>query len=172
LSLLSPLSFFSAKFVFDAVGVRFVQYISSMEYIIHTDGGARGNPGPAGIGIVIERVTGKNHTVVVSYGKHIGTATNNVAEYSAVKDALQTITETFKKRTGDRYDFFLDSLLVVNQLNGTFKVKDATLRELLTKIRIFEQQVGGVITYNHVPRSENAKADEEVNRALDLFLYN
>jgi len=143
-----------------------------MEYIIHTDGGARGNPGPAGIGIVIENAVGEKHNVVHSYGKHIGTATNNVAEYTAVKDALETITEKITKRTGDRFDFFLDSLLVVNQLNGTFKVKDATLRELLTKIRILEQEVGGVITYNHVPRSENAKADEEVNRALDLFLYN
>jgi ribonuclease HI len=142
-----------------------------MNYIIHTDGGSRGNPGPAGIGIVIEKTDGKHHTAIASYGKHIGKATNNVAEYAAVKDALETIHTKFSGRKGDTYDFFLDSLLVVNQLNGTFKVKDATLRELLSRIRILEQEVGGVIIYNHVPRSENAHADAEVNKALDIYLY-
>jgi len=142
-----------------------------MNYIIHTDGGARGNPGPAAIGIVIEKAEGKNHTVIASYGKHIGKSTNNVAEYAAVKDALETICVKLDERAGDRYDFFLDSLLVVNQLNGTFKVKDATLRDSLSRIRILEQQVGGVITYNQIPRSENVHADAEVNKALDIFLY-
>jgi ribonuclease HI len=142
-----------------------------MNYCIHTDGGARGNPGPAGIGIVIEKEEEKKYIPFVSYGKYIGKATNNVAEYMAVRDSLETIAVKLPEREGDRYEYFLDSLLVVNQLNGTFKVKDPTLRQLLADIRILEQQVGGVITYSHVPRAQNSLADAEVNKALDTFLY-
>lgn len=143
-----------------------------MIYIIHTDGGARGNPGPAGIGVVIKKTDGNTNGTILSYGKHIGKATNNVAEYSAVKDALETILSHITKREEDTFNFFLDSLLVVNQLNGTFKVKDSTLRELLSRIRILEQQVGGVITYSHIPREQNSDADAQVNLALDKFLFN
>jgi ribonuclease HI len=142
-----------------------------MQYIIHTDGGSRGNPGPAGIGIVIEKEEGNKHTPITSYGKHIGNATNNVAEYTAVKDALETLLSMGIRNEGNIYTFFLDSLLVVNQLNGTFKVKDTTLRELLANIRILEQQVGGVVTYGHVRREQNFHADMEVNKALDIHLY-
>jgi ribonuclease HI len=142
-----------------------------MMYHIHTDGGSRGNPGPAGIGIVIEKKEDSSTSVICSYGKHIGTTTNNVAEYMAVKDALETIVSKVLAKEGNVYRFFLDSLLVVNQLNGTFKVKDATLRELLSRIRILEQQVGGVITYVHVRREQNSQADFEVNAALDAFMY-
>lgn len=141
-----------------------------MKYIIHTDGGSRGNPGPAGIGIVIESNDG-DRKKIFSYGKHIGKETNNVAEYTAVKDALETIIEKIKNREEDRFDFYLDSLLVVSQLNGVYKVKDSTLRGLLSKIRILEQEVGGVITYSHIPREQNSEADAEVNKALDLYLY-
>jgi ribonuclease HI len=148
-----------------------VQYDSSMKFRIHTDGGARGNPGPAGIGIVIEKEEGNAHTIISSYGKHIGIATNNVAEYSAVKDALETLVSKDLKGEGNVYAFFLDSLLVVNQLNGSFKVKDATLRDFLSRIRILEQQLGGITTYTHIPRVQNSRADAEVNKALDIFLY-
>jgi len=128
---------------------------------IHTDGGARGNPGPAAIGVVIE-TEGK---ILHQFGKTIGDTTNNVAEYIAVIEALQYIlTMNFEPRT---MTFLLDSKLVVEQLNGRFKIKDMKLRELSLKIKILEQEVGGVITYTAVPREKNTQADLLVNKALD-----
>jgi ribonuclease HI len=131
-------------------------------YIIHTDGGARGNPGPAAIGVVIQ----KNDTVVTEFGKAIGDATNNVAEYTAVIEALQFM-KTHKHDETLHIEFVLDSQLVVNQLNGTFKIKDSKLRELAFHIRHLEQEVGGTITYSSVPREQNKHADFFVNQALD-----
>jgi ribonuclease HI len=132
-----------------------------MKLIIHTDGGARGNPGPAGIGVVIEE-EGKT---IAKIGKVIGNATNNVAEYTAVVEALKEVKE--KNYHPLTIDFFLDSTLVVNQLNGMFKVKEPHLRELISMIRILEQEVGGEIRYHTVPRQQNMRADFLVNRALD-----
>lgn len=128
-----------------------------MKYIVHTDGGARGNPGPAAIGVVIQNI--------VEFGRRIGEATNNVAEYTAVIEALNYI----KSKTDKNVDiqFFLDSNLVVQQLNGRFKVKDPTLRELLMKIKILEQEIGEGVTYLYVPREKNRRADFLVNQALD-----
>lgn len=136
-----------------------------MKYIIHTDGGARGNPGPAAIGVVIEQETGDKRQEIEVFGKKIGNATNNVAEYKAVIEALRAM----KLLVGESPDieFYLDSTLVVNQLNGLFKIKDPTLRALATTIRILEQEVGGVINYTAVPREKNYRADLMVNRALD-----
>ena len=130
-----------------------------MKYIIHTDGGARGNPGPAAIGVVIEQESGKK---VEEFGKRIGEATNNVAEYFAVLEALRNI----KGIEATEIDFFLDSVLVVNQLNGKFRVKDSKLRDLLMNVRMVEQEVGGKVQYNVVPREKNRRADFLVNRAL------
>lgn len=141
-----------------------------MYFVVHTDGGARGNPGPAAIGVVIEEVIsdkGKviSKTKITEFGKRIGEATNNVAEYRAVLEALQNIKYEDKKNI--KIDFFLDSKLVVNQLNGRFKVKDPQLRELLTRIRILEQETGGEAYYHLVPRDQNRRADFLVNQALD-----
>ena len=133
-----------------------------MKLIIHTDGGARGNPGPAAIGVVIEQESGKK---VEEFGKQIGEATNNVAEYFAVLEALRNI----KGIEATEIDFFLDSVLVVNQLNGKFKVKDSKLRDLLMRVRTLEQEVGGKVQYYVVPRERNRRADFLVNRALDNF---
>lgn len=133
-----------------------------MKLVVHTDGGARGNPGPAAVGVVIDGVA--------SFGKRIGVATNNVAEYRAVLEALVYIRDEAPKGRGVEgmeVQFFLDSLLVVNQLNGLYKVKEPTLRELLMKVRELEQEVGGVVTYTHVPREQNKEADRLVNEALD-----
>jgi len=130
------------------------------EMIIHTDGGSRGNPGPAAIGVVIEQ-QGK---VVASFGKQIGHTTNNVAEYTAVAEALKYLKN---KKGFSSIHFFIDSNLVVQQLNGTFKIKDGKLRDLAFSIKILEQEVGGVITYTAVPREKNKQADLQVNQALD-----
>src|SRR3989344_3558887 len=98
-----------------------------MKRIVHTDGGARGNPGPAAIGVVIE----EGNKTLAAFGKTIGEATNNIAEYTAVIEALMWLTQ----HPADYIQFFLDSTLVVNQLNGLFKVKEPHLRELLLQVR-------------------------------------
>lgn len=152
-----------------------------MEYIIHTDGGARGNPGPAAIGVVIESPTtttnrqlpdspeAESRRLIAAFGKRIGEATNNVAEYTAVIEALHEVkrlTETGREgRT--TVHFFLDSNLVVQQLNGTFRIKDAALGQLLTRVKILEREIGAAVTYAYVPRERNRRADFLVNQALD-----
>lgn len=136
-----------------------------MKLIVHTDGGARGNPGPAAVGVV---VNGERGEKIFEFGKPIGNATNNVAEYTAVIEALKQIKEKISERTD--IHFYLDSILVVNQLNGLFKVKDARLRELLASVRMLEQDVGGEIRYTSLPREQNARADFLVNRTLDEAL--
>jgi ribonuclease HI len=128
---------------------------------IHTDGGARGNPGPAAIGVVIK----KNGKALKEFGKRIGETTNNVAEYAAVVEALHCCkSNNYQPKS---INFFLDSLLVVNQLMGKFKVKDSKLRLFLLEVRSLEQEVGGVITYTTIPREKNMRADFFVNQALD-----
>lgn len=132
-----------------------------MNIVIHTDGGARGNPGPAAIGVLVEQ-DGKT---LAAFGKKIGETTNNVAEYTAVVEALKHI-----KKESDKIfqiNFFLDSRLVVEQLNGRFKVKEPRLRELLAQVRILEQEIGSLIHYHLVPREQNTRADFLVNQALD-----
>lgn len=127
---------------------------------IFTDGGARGNPGPAAIGfVVINEVTGK---LVKTLGKQIGKATNNVAEYFAVIEALKFLKKIFV----DQANFFLDSQLIVNQLNGYYKIKDSKLRNLMIEVRKLEQEVGGNISYHLIKREENQWADSLVNSSL------
>ncbi|MBI5613311.1 ribonuclease HI family protein [Candidatus Gottesmanbacteria bacterium] len=160
-----------------------------MKFIVHTDGGSRGNPGEAAIGVVIERSKIKdqrskientekydyplpttNYQLVTEFGKRIGETTNNVAEYTAVLEGLRNIKYQISKIKSDEkfiIQCYLDSLLVVQQLNGIFKIKDARLRDLLFKIKSLEQEIGGEITYTHIPREENARADAFVNKALD-----
>ena len=125
--------------------------------VIHTDGGARGNPGPAGIGVVI-RAGGKVH----HFKQFIGHATNNQAEYQAVLRALQEA-----KKLGLReVEFFLDSELVVRQLNQEYKIKDAELGKLFVKIWNLRQEFRR-LTFRHLPREQNHEADRLVNEALD-----
>ena len=152
-----------------------------MKFIVHTDGGARGNPGPAAVGVVIEEVIsdkGKviSKTKITEFGKRIGETTNNVAEYTAVVEALKEVKRSFEaqdkqtekgKSNENEIQFFLDSNLVVQQLNGLFKVKDTKLRELLLSVRTLEQEVKGAVTYQYVPREKNREADFLVNQALD-----
>ncbi len=149
-----------------------------MNVIIHTDGGSRGNPGPAAVGIVIDaEVPGKEPhrgpvtKRLVAFGKRIGVTTNNVAEYTAVIEALTYVLA----RTGegewkegiDRIDFYLDSALVVNQLNGIFKIKHPGMRQLLTEVRLLEADSKVNVYYHAIPREQNMDADAEVNAALD-----
>ncbi len=132
---------------------------------VFTDGGARGNPGPSAIGVYIEEESQKK---IAGFGKTIGIATNNVAEYKAVIEALDWIIENkkeFSKNT--KINFFLDSKLVCSQIIGIFKVKNADLRNLLFDVRNREAQISLPIFYKHIPREQNTKADAFVNQALD-----
>lgn len=126
---------------------------------MHTDGGSRGNPGPAAIGVVIK----KNDVVVRELGIFLGEKTNNEAEYAALITGLQTckemgITELICK---------LDSELVVKQVNGEYKVKEARLRELWNNVKKLEGSFE-TITFVHVLRQDNKEADGVVNKTLDL----
>ena len=132
---------------------------------IYTDGGARGNPGSAAIGIYI---TDGNNKELAGFGKTIGDATNNVAEYQAVISALDWVIENKKDLAKDaKIHFSLDSKLVCSQIIGIFKVKNADLRNLLFDVRAREAQINFPIFYKHIPREQNAKADMLVNEALD-----
>jgi len=132
---------------------------------IFTDGGARGNPGPSAIGVYVENESRKK---IAGFGKTIGIATNNVAEYKAVIEALDWTIENKKDFSRDaKIYFFLDSKLVCSQIIGLFKVKNSDLRSLLFEVRDREAQIGLQIYYKHIPREQNAKADAFVNEALD-----
>lgn len=139
----------------------------SMNLVVHTDGGARGNPGPAAVGVVVE----KDGVEIISFGKRIGETTNNVAEYTAVVEALHCVKNNLPRSGISLREtiikFYLDSTLVVNQLNGLFKIKEPHLRELMFAVRQLEHDVGGVITYSVVRREFNKRADFFVNKALD-----
>jgi len=130
---------------------------------IYTDGGARGNPGPSATGFIIKSESGE---IIAKIGRKIGEATNNIAEYQAVIDALIYIRDK-KLFLNNSLEFFLDSRLVVNQVNGLFKIKNSNLRLLLMKIRQLEKEAGGGINYRLVSREENREADRMVNQALD-----
>ncbi|NTU70089.1 ribonuclease HI family protein [bacterium] len=128
---------------------------------IFTDGGARNNPGPAGIGVVVKDI---ENNVIETYKKYIGDKTNNQAEYEALIYALEKVSGK-----GDVLECFLDSQLVVNQATGAYKVKNAEIRELLFKVKTLEQDFNEV-HYFHIPREQNKEADKLVNEALDEYL--
>ena len=135
--------------------------------VIHTDGGARGNPGPAAAACVIKDLAGN---VRVLRGKYLGKGTNNFAEYQGVILAYEELLKIPHLNFLDTtLDFNLDSNLVVNQLNGLFKVKDKNIRELVVKIRNFEPEFSQV-HYHYIPRDQNKLADQLVNKTLDKNL--
>lgn len=124
---------------------------------IFTDGGARGNPGPAGIGVFIEGVG--------EYKKYIGETTNNQAEYKAVILAL----EKAKDLEAEELDFYLDSELVVKQLKREYRVRDAGLAELFVKVWNLRAEFKKV-TFTHIRRERNKDADRLVNEAIDQHI--
>lgn len=132
------------------------------DIILRADGAARGNPGHAGIGGVLEDGNG---VVLEEYSEYIGEATNNVAEYASVvyglKQAKQYKCNTMK--------IVSDSELVIRQLRGEYKVKDAKLKQayaaVLTELGMYERAL-----FTHVPRDKNAIADELANRAIDDYM--
>ena len=133
--------------------------MSAPEVIAYIDGGARGNPGPAGFGVRIERPDG---TLVEEFAQSIGTATNNVAEYRGLLAALDWARAHGHRSVHVRSD----SLLLVQQMLGRFKVKNEGLQPLHAKARVLAEKIGRV-TFEHVGRSLNAHADRLANAAMD-----
>lgn len=132
---------------------------------MHTDGGSRGNPGPSATGVYIEDEKGNK---IAEFGRFIGFSTNNIAEYSAVVDALSWIAENKAIYPEDcKILFFMDSNLVCSQINGLYKVKNPGLRNLLFEIRAKEAEIQKPILYKYVPRDQNKNADRMVNVVLD-----
>ena len=127
--------------------------------IIHSDGGARGNPGPAGIGAVLATETG---LVVAEISEYLGKATNNQAEYRALIAALARAQEL--KAT--EVDCYLDSELVVKQLNREYKVKNADLAPLFLKVHNLSLAFSRC-KFLHVRREFNKEADKLANQAMD-----
>jgi len=127
--------------------------------LAYIDGGARGNPGPAGYGVRIETPEG---SVVDEFSDSIGVATNNVAEYRGLIAALEWARRNGRRNVHVRSD----SLLLVQQMLGKFKVKNAGLQPLHAKARMLADEIGRV-TFEHVGRSLNAHADRLANEAMD-----
>jgi ribonuclease HI len=130
-----------------------------VKLVLHVDGGARGNPGPAAIGVVISEPDG---SVLDELSERIGVATNNVAEYRAVLRGL----DRAHALGADEVEIVGDSELIARQLSGTYKVKHPAMRPLydqaMAELRGFERW-----TIRAVPRARNARADALVNEALD-----
>jgi len=135
---------------------------------INTDGGSRGNPGPAAIGVVFYDASGK---VLYDYKECIGRATNNEAEYQAIIKALQILLESkwfsANNIAGSEVVCRLDSQLVVEQINGNYKIKQDHIKLLIAQVRQMMSQINLNISYIHIPREENKLADKLVNQALD-----
>ncbi|HJR45896.1 MAG TPA: ribonuclease HI family protein [Actinomycetota bacterium] len=130
-----------------------------MKASLYADGGARGNPGPAGIGAVLRDESGE---VIGEIAQGIGEATNNVAEYTAVITGLEMALE----RGVTDIDIYLDSELVVSQLLGKWKIKKDTLRPLAVKARALMNRFDS-FTLSHVARELNADADKLANQGMD-----
>ena len=131
---------------------------SMSKLVIYTDGGARGNPGPAAIGAVVD---GKE------YAEAIGETTNNVAEYKAAIFALKKARHLLGHETAKEAEVEInsDSELMVNQLNGKYKVRESDLKTLFVEVWNLKQDFKKV-TFNRIPREENKAADKLVNKLL------
>lgn len=137
-------------------------------YIIHTDGGSRGNPGPAAIGVVIEA---GNESLKKEYGEYIGETTNNEAEYRAVIFALKKLKSLIGKGKASQAEVLVhaDSELLVKQMNGEYKINDKNIKDWFIDIWNLRLDFGKV-TFTHVFREKNKAADRMVNVALDKEL--
>lgn len=133
---------------------------------IYTDGGSRGNPGPSGIGGVYYL----QDTEVASFSEFIGTKTNNEAEYQAFFYSLEWLIAHIDNYDVTTIRWYLDSKLVVEQLNGRWKIKEQRLQEVASVIKNNLERLSVPYLITHVPRKENSVADALVNKALDAHL--
>lgn len=135
------------------------------EIIVYTDGGSRGNPGPAAVGVYVTDPQGE---VLYEAKQTIGNSTNNFAEYQAVSYALETLRKQYGKQTKEMHvTLRLDSELVKKQLNAEYQIKDPGLVPLFIEIHNAQVAHFPQIAWEHVPREKNKEADRLVNEALD-----
>lgn len=134
--------------------------------VLHTDGGARGNPGVAGAGAVVFDATGK---VLKETAKYLGERTNNYAEYAAVVLGLEMIAKHFGKAQCKELEVTvrMDSELICKQLNSEYQIKEETLFPLFIQIHNMTVSTFPYITFEHVPREKNSHADRLANEAMD-----
>ena len=132
---------------------------------IYTDGGARGNPGPAGIGAVFMNVDG---AIIKKYSEFIGKSTNNQAEYRAVIFALKKVKVLFGKQKTKQLglEFYLDSELVVKQMRGEYRIKEKDLQPLFCDVWNLKIDFGAVEFFS-IAREQNKEVDKLVNEAID-----
>lgn len=128
-----------------------------MTLYLYTDGGARGNPGPAGAGIVVKDAAG---VALFKQAIFLGTKTNNQAEYYGLLKGLEAA-----QKLGNRVVCRMDSQLVARQMRGEYKIKDPVLRAMAEEIFRRSQEMD--VTYEHVPREQNKDADAMANLAMD-----
>jgi ribonuclease HI len=129
------------------------------ELTLYADGGSRGNPGPSASGYAI---VGRDNEMLVKRGIYLGITTNNQAEYTALKLGLEELQKMGARRTR----VYMDSLLVVNQMRGIFKIKNRDLWPIHDAVQKLSETFDR-ITFTHIPRSMNKLADAAVNEALD-----
>ncbi len=133
--------------------------------IAYTDGGARGNPGPAAIGVYI---IDEDEQVLKEVNQYIGNSTNNFAEYNAVMLALQTLKSSYGSKTKEmQFEIRLDSELVQKQLNNEYQIKEPGLVPMFIEIHNLRVANFPNLILTHVPREKNKEADRLVNEALD-----
>lgn len=137
-----------------------------MEKIIcHTDGGARGNPGPAGAGAIIAKADG---AVLAEVSQFLGNASNNFAEYAAVLLALKTLKKRFGKKTQSlKVEIKMDSQLVARQLSHTYQIKEPGLVPQFIEIHNLRVRDFPHLSFTHIPREKNKDADRLANEAMD-----
>lgn len=135
-----------------------------MTLTIFTDGGSLNNPGQAAIAYLIY----KDHELIEQESKRIGIASNNVAEYSALLSALVKVQKLFQEQMEkpEKIEVFSDSLLMVSQLKGVYKIKEPSLQDLATQVKEREKLLSVPVFYTHVRREKNTKADSLVKEIL------
>lgn len=137
-----------------------------MEIKIYTDGGSSGNPGPSAIAFVVYQ----DNKIIFKYSQTIGKATNNLAEYTALIKALEWLKNYLQLPSFSpflsRIKIYSDSSLLINQINGFFKVKNAPIRDFILQIRCLENQINVPIVYQHIPRWKNKITDSLVKKTL------
>ena len=132
-----------------------------MNLQIYTDGGARGNPGPAGVGVVI--VDKANGDKIDEISKYLGETTNNQAEYQAAITGLARAVEL----NAQSVELISDSELLIRQCRGQYKVKNQDIAQRFLELKNLETRLGGRVQYRHVKRELNKQADALANQAMD-----
>jgi ribonuclease HI len=139
-----------------------------MQFTIFADGGSRGNPGPAGAGAIVRDETGK---VVAEVSEFLGNTTNNVAEYTGILSALETLLSLEGEHASEASVVVkMDSLLVVKQMNGEYKIKHPNLTPLAARVKDLGKKFKS-ISFAHVYREHNKEADKLANLAMDRGMH-